>query len=262
VETLDEGRLWYHTLELGPGLVTPGYYDCRPVAEWILPRDLSGLRCLDIATFDGFWAFELEKRNAAEVVAIDILDEARWDWPAIPDSRDYAAIEARKRGGDGFLLAKERLGSNVERLDLSVYDLDPGTHGEFDLIYLGSLLLHLRDPIRALEAVRSVCSGRLISTDSVSLPLSLAPFPIAALDGRGRPYWWKPNKSAFRRMVEVAGFEVLTGPRGFRMPPGKGHPRVPISMAALRARGGPLFLFSGRYGDPHATLSARPLGGG
>jgi hypothetical protein len=42
--------------------------------------------------------------------------------------------------------------------------------GRFDLVYLGSLLVHLRDPVRALECVRSVCDGLLIvvSTGSIS----------------------------------------------------------------------------------------------
>src|ERR687895_1108727 len=63
---------WYHTQELAPGLVTPGMFDLRPyVDRYGLPEDLSGKRCLDVGTFEGFWAFELERRGA-EVVAIDL----------------------------------------------------------------------------------------------------------------------------------------------------------------------------------------------
>ena len=253
------GRSWYHTIELGPDIVTPGWFDCRSVAKWILPSDCTGLRCLDVGTFDGFWAFEMERRGAEEVVAVDILDESRWDWPAIPDHRDLEAIADRKGGGDGFLTAKEALGSSVQRLDLSIYDLDPALHGEFDLVYLGSLLLHLRDPIRGLEAVRSVCRGRLISTDAISLPMSLWPAPAANLDGRGRPYWWKPNKQAFKRMIEVAGYEIESGPRVFMMPTGADFPKVALTRQTLLARGGALLLFSSRFGDPHACTWARPL---
>ena len=74
---------WYHTLELAPGVVTPGWFDHRSVLDAIpLPADLSGQRCLDVGTFNGFWAFELERRGAAEVHAVDVLDPRRWDWPA------------------------------------------------------------------------------------------------------------------------------------------------------------------------------------
>jgi tRNA (mo5U34)-methyltransferase len=61
---------WYHTLELAPGVVTPGMFDLRPyVSRYGLPERLDGKRVLDIGTWDGFWAFEMERRGAAEVVA-------------------------------------------------------------------------------------------------------------------------------------------------------------------------------------------------
>ncbi len=67
---------WYHALELAPGVVTPGLYDLRgEVAKYHLPERLDGKRALDVGTWDGFWAFELERRGA-EVVALDLDDEA------------------------------------------------------------------------------------------------------------------------------------------------------------------------------------------
>ena len=65
---------WYHSLELAPGVVTPGWFDLRPMAAKLPWPTLTGLRCLDVGTFDGFWAFEMERRGAREVVAIDLLD--------------------------------------------------------------------------------------------------------------------------------------------------------------------------------------------
>src|SRR3954471_1957 len=116
---------WYHTMELAPGVVTPGWLDTRPVAGTVpLPRSLTGMRCLDVATFNGFWAFEMERRGAAEVVAIDVLDPARWDWPVGSDDLVKAEIGRRHAGGNGFEIARRALGSKVERRDLSVYELD------------------------------------------------------------------------------------------------------------------------------------------
>jgi len=252
------GREWYHSIELAAGLVTPGWQDCRPLAAVVLPESTEGLRCLDVGTFDGFWAFELERRGAREVIAIDILDEGRWDWPARVDPASRAAIERKKGAGEGFVIARDALGSSVERRDRSVYDLDPGVDGRFDLIYVGSLLLHLRDPIAALERVRSVCRGTLIVADAINLPLAAVPFPIARLDGVGRPYWWEPNPRAFARMVHAAGFDIVDGPRRFRIPAGAGLPRVPIRPATLRDIGARELIFSTRFGDPHAWLRAVP----
>src|SRR5258708_262994 len=60
---------WYHTMELPGGIVTPGRYDTRAVPRRLpFPASLTGMRCLDVGTADGFWAFEMERRDAHEVV--------------------------------------------------------------------------------------------------------------------------------------------------------------------------------------------------
>ena len=73
---------WYHTIDLGEGIVTPGMFDHRPAVDrYLLPDDLSGMRCLDVGTMDGFWAFEMERRGAAEVLATDVVGVDDLDWP-------------------------------------------------------------------------------------------------------------------------------------------------------------------------------------
>jgi hypothetical protein len=80
---------WYHSLDLAPGVVTPGMFDHRPhLARYPLPPDLSGKRCLDVGTMDGFWAFEMERRGAASVVAIDLDDPDDLDDPHDVDDAD------------------------------------------------------------------------------------------------------------------------------------------------------------------------------
>src|SRR5213079_414603 len=112
-------------MELRPGVETPGWHDTRPVVGQIpFPASLTGKRCLDVGTFDGFWAFEMERRGASEVVAIDILDPAAWDWPARSTPETMAAIGRRKGQGQGFDIAHSQLGSSVRRLERSVYDLN------------------------------------------------------------------------------------------------------------------------------------------
>ena len=249
VEALD----WYHTLELRPGVITPGWFDTRRVAPLLPWPDLAGKRCLDVGTFDGFWAFEMERRGAGEVVAIDILDPERWDWPVGSDPAHVEEIGARKARGRGFVLSKEALESSVERLELSVYDLSPeAAGGVFDFVYLGSLLLHLRDPVGALERVRSVCGRELLLVDTIDMALTLAHprSPVARLDGRGRPWWWTANAAGIVRMVEAAGFELTAPPSRLFMPPGPGHEAPPlregIQSAVVRLKG-----------DPHVVVRAR-----
>src|SRR5690242_21863414 len=111
-----EAHQWYHTMELAPGIETPGWHDTRPVVSQVpFPASLEGKRCLDVGTFDGFWAFEMERRGAAEVVAIDILDPEEWDWPVGSDDAVHEAIGKRKGNGRGFEIARAALGSSVRR---------------------------------------------------------------------------------------------------------------------------------------------------
>jgi tRNA (mo5U34)-methyltransferase len=258
VDVLD----WYHTLELAPGVETPGWFDLRDLVQKMrFPPSLEGHRCLDIGTFDGFWAFEMERRGADEVVAIDVLDPLEWDWPAASSQQAIEAIGKRKARGAGFELAGRELGSRVRRLELSVYDLDPDEIGRFDLIYLGSLLLHLRDPVGALERVRAVCSGSFILCDAIDAPLSIAfrRRPIADLDAVGRPWWWKPNLAALVRMVESAGFELVRTPTKVRMRPGPGHPPRRLNPRAMTSHVGRVETMRAWLGDPHAIVHAKPI---
>jgi tRNA (mo5U34)-methyltransferase len=255
---MTEPMQWYHTLELTPGAPTPGWFDLRTVAPKLPFGDLTGKRCLDVGTFDGFWAFEMERRGAAAVHAVDVLDPDRWDWPADRPRDVVAALEPRKRGGGGFEVAKQALGSGVTREERSIYDLSPEAVGTFDFVYVGSLLLHLRDPVGALAAAASVCSGELLLLDAID-PLLTRLFPrrpVASYDGRQRPWWWSPNLAALVRMAESAGLSLVRPPERLRLPAGKGQPRH--GPRILRSREGRRVYFSERIGDPHAALLLRP----
>lgn len=197
---------WYHTQELAPGVVTPGMFDLRPyVDRYGLPDDLTGLRVLDVGTFEGFWAFELERRGA-QVTALDVDRIQDLDWP--PRLRPAGD----ERRGEGFEIAKAAKASAVERVGLSIYDATPDRlGGTFDLVFCGSVLIHLRDPMLALERMAALCRGRLLLADEYSRRLALLPF-MAAVEFRGEtPWstWWRPSPRAWRAMVRCAGFEEV-----------------------------------------------------
>lgn len=262
-EVVSAHPLWYHVLDLPGGVVTPGWFDLRPVVDRLPWPEVAGRRCLDVGTYDGFLAFELERRGAAEVVAVDIDDHRAWDWPA--DVRgaapeDLAAMAGPEKGA-GFRIAAEALGSSVRRLPVSVYDLSPETVGTFDVVVVGSLLLHLRDPLRALQAVRSVCTGSLLSTESVDLPLTLLHprRPVARLEGLGALcQWWEPSVAGHAQMVRAGGFVVERTLGPYPVAFGPAHPVPPPGWRSTRD----LLLrrlFAGGQGVPHSAVLARPL---
>ncbi len=58
------GISWYHSIDLGNGIVTPGNPPDERMIEAGLPR-LRGQTVLDIGAWDGYWSFLAEKRQAA-----------------------------------------------------------------------------------------------------------------------------------------------------------------------------------------------------
>jgi tRNA (mo5U34)-methyltransferase len=261
-EAVTAAGLWYHTIELPGGVVTPGWFDLRRVVQKLPWPDVTGKRCLDVGTYDGFLAFELERRGASEVVALDIPNHEDWDWP--PDVRahgpEHLALIAGPEKGAGFRVARDALGSDVEKVDMSVYDLSPERVGTFDVVVCGSLLLHLRDPLRALEAIRSVCDGEFMSSEEVDLQLSVTHprQPLAKLKGSGSELqWWIPNAAGHRRMVFAAGFELLRHTRIYSEPFGKGHRAYGQKLRNVRLRAARTLL-TGKMGVPHAAVLSRP----
>jgi tRNA (mo5U34)-methyltransferase len=250
---------WYHTIQLPDGIVTPGFYDTLKGSERVrLPVSLEGKRCLDIGTCDGFWAFELERRGAAEVVGIDLADPSDRDWPGAQEP----ATADGSRSKQAFAVAKEALESRVERVDLSIYDVSTERLGAFDFVFIGNLLLHLRDPVGALMAVRSVVAGELFSVDVVSLAATVASprTPAAVLSRRTVPYWWIPNVAAFRQYFVKSGFELIESSRPFFIPFGEGFHRRPALGELLRSPSKAFFWgVTHRLGATTASVRARPV---
>jgi tRNA (mo5U34)-methyltransferase len=174
-------------IDLPDGSITPGGWDLRGIAERLPWPDLTGKRCLDVGTADGFWAFEMERRGAADVLATDLP----------------SPFQARAR--ERFEQARTLRSSRVRYEERDVMELE----GEFDVVFAGYVLQMVRDPVGALAQLRSVCRGHLLLLETVSLPLELLPAPLARLDARrdGRE-WFVFNRRGLRKAVELAGWEV------------------------------------------------------
>jgi tRNA (mo5U34)-methyltransferase len=195
---------WYHTIDLPGGVRTPGAFDHRDlVPHYGLPDSLAGQRVLDVNTFDGFWAFEFERRGA-EVVAADIPRFSAIDFP----DQARAVLDAENLDADvgaGFKIAHEALESKVQYRPCSVYDLDPETFGTFDLVHVGDLLLHLENPMRALRAIRSVTRGRAMIVDCFDPSLGSGD-TVRYLGGWENVVWTLPSLNSLAQMIADAGF--------------------------------------------------------
>ncbi|HYN08920.1 MAG TPA: DUF1698 domain-containing protein [Vicinamibacterales bacterium] len=188
------GLRWYHTIDLGQGLVTKGVDDTPyRLARLDLPASLAGRSVLDIGAWDGFFSFEAERRGASRVVAADSYS---WHGPGWGSKA-------------GFELARTILGSRVEDQDVDVMDLCPERVGTFDVVLLLGVLYHLPHPLLALERVASVTRGLLILETVVDLVgfrrPAVAFYPDRQLND-DPTNWWGPNAAAVRAMLHTVGF--------------------------------------------------------
>jgi tRNA (mo5U34)-methyltransferase len=196
---------WYHTLDLGNGIVTPGLYDLGPyLAHYGIPDDLTGKTALDIGAASGFFSFEMERRGA-KVTAIDLPAWFDHDFGPCYEP-DQTAQEGLRYLQEPILLAKRALGSNIEKKEMSIYDLSPDTVSTYDLVFCGSMLLHLTDPARAIWCLQSVTRELAIIATAVSTSQGQ---PTAQFVGYEHgDTWWLPNRPCLERMVESAGFKT------------------------------------------------------
>jgi tRNA (mo5U34)-methyltransferase len=227
---------WYHTMDIVPGVVTDGWFDLREhVRHYGLPERMDGMRALDVGTWDGFWAFEMERRGA-EVVALDVDHEGEYDWPP---RRRPAEPRALDRGA-GFRIAHELKGSSVERVVCNLYDATPERLGTFDLVLCGTVLIHLRDQLLALERLAGLCRGRLILAEEYDPLTSLLPFPASRYfaDRDLAVVFWLPSRRTWRRMAWTAGFEDVREHAAFKVRIGSASGRTrTIPHVVLHARG-------------------------
>ena len=180
---------WYHSIELPDGQVLQGLLSIeqqkRRLEYFPLPEDLSGKRVLDIGTWDGWYAFEMERRGA-EVMAIDNVEQ-----PA-------------------FHLARDRMGSKVEYRVMSVYDISPDTVGRFDIVLFFGVLYHLKHPVLGLERVCSVTKDMAfiesyVTDDAVGGPTVMEFYETDELATQ-LDNWVGPTAECLLALCRTAGF--------------------------------------------------------
>src|SRR5437763_12023044 len=108
---------WYHTIDLGDGLVTPGLYDYREtLTAFPFPRDMRGMTVLDVGSATGFFAFEFERRGA-RAISVEL--------PSLRDLDRFLgqSVESSLRKIEGMLLPDSLDPSKFVRHNPSERDL-------------------------------------------------------------------------------------------------------------------------------------------
>ncbi|MGE3476956.1 MAG: DUF1698 domain-containing protein [Rhodospirillaceae bacterium] len=201
---------WYHKIDLGGGVVTPGWAPIKAEAYGV-PKSLIGHRVLDIGAWDGYWTFEALRRGATEVIAIDDFSD------------DLGAEKVARPKWETFDIARDALGwtdAEASRREMSVYDVNPSLLGTFDTVFFFGTLYHLRHPLLALDKIASVCTGTLYvetaicdgyspyvgTEDGHADRMVMEFYPTVEL-GNNATNWWAPTLHCLGHMVKAAGFD-------------------------------------------------------
>lgn len=239
---------WFHTIDLGRGVVTKGLTKHSYTPDQLPP--VAGRSVLDIGAWDGRYSFMAESQGASRVVALDHYAwgvdiprrEEYWrqctEAGVLPDlDRDTTDFwQPDLPGRRGFDFAHEALGSEVEPVLADFADMDLDELGEFDVVFYLGVLYHMPEPLTALKRVRQVTKlVAAVETEALHIPTHdsarLMEFHGGNQLGNDFGNWYVPTLEALRELCFAAGFgrvEVLIGT------PKEG----PDPSAPLRARAG------------------------
>jgi len=113
-----------------------------------LDKDLAGKSILDIGCAYGYFCFEAEKRNAARVVG----------------------TELKRHRYIGANIIKQMTGAKSQILYENIFDTSinndsnnkESNNENFDIVLLLNVIHHLKEPIKALRMIASICTEKLI----------------------------------------------------------------------------------------------------
>lgn len=202
-ERLRGSTNWYHRIRVGDA-VTPGQEALVP--QWDMMREARalhaqaypGTRVLDIASYDGMWAFEAEELGARLVVAVDCC----------PMENFSHFLQVRALLKSSVLPFYNVNAYNIaERLDCFL-----ASNGRFDIVQHLGLLYHCRDPLWTLGQARKVIreNGLLFLETAVCVDTE----PVMLFNGPDRRVyndvttWWVPSVSCLGEMLAMTGFTL------------------------------------------------------
>jgi tRNA (mo5U34)-methyltransferase len=209
---------YFHVIDLPDDTATPGNMDLRDQPAY-LGLDRTGVfkdkTVLDIGANDGFWSFWAEKQgDARDVLAIDVEDYRSYDWGHAGPPKAVEGFRQPDKS-HGFYHLHKLFESRVRRERLSVYQLDPTRHGEFDFVIFYGVLYHLRHPLFALDQVRRVCRGAALVETHVCAAHNQLPMSLFYEDDvySGPTNWCGPTEACVVHWMRNAGFPIIFAER-------------------------------------------------
>lgn len=231
----EQDAVFYHTIDFSDGVLRKGAWDLRDHEQAYLGGcDVGGKRVLEVGPASGFLSAYLASKGA-DLVVFDLpLGSASELVPFSEiDDMDEFATGARRsveQLRNSWWLTKRKLGFKASAVYADIY-APPSDLGRFDVTVFGSILLHLANPFRALQAFAATTDSTIVVTDVLGVQ-SLSPETGQSLYGSanmifapsplpsGIVHWWALSPNAIRHMLHKLGFTecVVTTHSPKRMP--------------------------------------------
>jgi SAM-dependent methyltransferase len=217
VSDISECR-FYHALDLPHYGTQQGRWDLRGRFEAYTGRvSFAGKTVLDVGTSSGFLTFEAEKRGAS-VVSVDAASAAEFNnIPILGSSQadDYETSltqdnEMLNRTKRAYWLAHREFNSKARAYYGSVYTL-PDELGQFDIVIVGQILVHLTDGIRALISAARHCKDTLIIAEGMLQDDNpMGQFLARAENPKNNFSIWHYSVGFYRNLLACLGFALKT----------------------------------------------------
>ncbi len=203
---------WYHKIDLGGGIVTPGWAPLVPEAYQV-PASLLSEHVLDVGAWDGYWSIEAIRRGAKRCTAMDDFSDTCGE-----------LVDAKRKGWEALNLCCEALRiESILRLTASIEQYWV-RNPIYDRIFCFGVLYHLRNPVLALQnCFDALKSGGTIHVetaiiDNIQSPYtkSLPPenacyaefYPTNEF-GKNQSNWWVPTLKCAASWLHAVGFRDI-----------------------------------------------------
>jgi O-methyltransferase len=207
---------FYHRSALADGRVVEGVWNLiGGEEEYLGGIGVAGKTVLELGPASGWLTVWMEQQGAS-VVAFDLGWDACADLLPIEGhdigqmSRDHARLVSHIANTWWFLQRDHQLSSRAAYG--SIYEL-PDDLGRFDVAVFGSILLHLRDPFRALEQAAAHTDHTIVVVEPLRDPTNQLDEPIMLWNvtrGQSPNGWWSLSPGAIKEMLAMLGFTDQT----------------------------------------------------
>jgi len=239
-----EDCYFYHCVRLRDGSFIDGPWDLLDnELEYLGGIDVAGRKVLEFGPANG-WLTHWMADQGADVVVLDV------GWNLLPDLVPLRAFDMETmREEQAYYCAsvvnawwylRRDWGHTARAVYAPIYDLPPDL-GRYDIAIFGCILLHLRDPFRALEQAAVFIDDTVVVVEPLSVPVAdvdrhvMYWNPTRSTNPNG---WWQISPAVVVDMLEVLGFPnaTVTYNRQLYRPEGSGSDPVEVTMYTVVAR--------------------------